>query len=68
VSIWDISTGQCRWPLGESQDPPFFYCGEPTVSPTVSWCQEHARIAFTPGGLAIMGGRRAPPPRKLPNV
>lgn len=45
VSIHELKTGVCRWPMGGFADrPPYLYCGDPTLE-GCSWCSQHLDIA-----------------------
>jgi len=46
VSIYQLESGVCRWPLGKLEDrPPFRYCGHDTPIEEV-YCAEHREISY----------------------
>ncbi len=49
ITILDLTERTCRWPIGDPLKPGFRFCGAP-VNPGVSYCQEHALLAFQQSG------------------
>lgn len=47
VNLVDLKEGQCRWPIGDPQEPGFHFCGKPK-SDCGPYCEYHAEIAFQP--------------------
>jgi GcrA cell cycle regulator len=46
VDIYHLTSGTCRWPLGEVKDrPPYMYCGAKPVTGH-RYCAHHARIGI----------------------
>ena len=48
IKMIDLKERMCRWPIGDPQDPDFKFCGCNTV-PGLSYCPDHARMAFQVG-------------------
>ncbi|WP_421729123.1 GcrA family cell cycle regulator [Brevundimonas sp.] len=46
-SILSVGWRDCRWPLGDPQQPGFSLCGGPVVRG--AFCVDHARVAYRPG-------------------
>ena len=49
ISIMELNSHTCRFPLGDPGEPDFCYCGLPP-EPEKSYCQEHNRIATSKRG------------------
>ena len=47
VSLMELTSRTCRWPLGDPRDEDFGFCGAETV-PTKPYCEYHTRIAWVP--------------------
>ena len=47
VSLMNLLSGDCRWPMGDPRDPGFLYCGD-NVRDGSSYCAAHHAIAYTP--------------------
>jgi GcrA cell cycle regulator len=47
VTIWQLNSTTCRWPLGEFGEPVVLFCGAMPVE-GVAYCPEHCRTAFQP--------------------
>lgn len=47
VSLLDLCTGMCRWPIGDPGSPGFGFCGSASVG-GLPYCEGHARIAYRP--------------------
>jgi len=45
VSLLDLSTDSCRWPVGA--DPATLFCGD-TALVGCSYCTAHRALAYTP--------------------
>ena len=45
ITILELSTESCRWPLGNPQQKDFRYCGADKQF-GVSYCVRHSRVAF----------------------
>ena len=41
VNVWNVKRGQCRWVDDEG-----FFCADPTIAPTKSYCKTHHQICF----------------------
>lgn len=41
-----LAAYQCKWPIGDPQDPGFTHCGE--RAPDGPYCRHHASIAYAP--------------------
>lgn len=46
VSFLDLAPGACHYPLGQRDEPPTTFCGEPAL-PGRPYCACHHRIAYT---------------------
>lgn len=65
VTLFDLQSGDCRWPMGDPHDPGFLYCGD-NVRDGSSYCAAHHAIAYTPstnrrpgkGDVRSTGGER----------
>jgi GcrA cell cycle regulator len=44
-TILTLGPHDCKWPIGDTQDASFHFCGKPQV-PTLPYCEHHARRAF----------------------
>lgn len=51
VSLTDIKSGQCRWPVGDTRTPEFRFCGRETV-PGKSYCADHFARSIDAGATA----------------
>lgn len=47
VTIFDLKTSSCRWPLGDPQSEQFSFCGKKAIT-GCPYCPEHSRIAYQP--------------------
>jgi len=48
LTIYQLQTGDCRWPMAAVMDPPpFMYCGKPALFEK-PYCKEHAKKAHQP--------------------
>ncbi len=47
VAFMDLRRRDCRFPLGERDEPPTLFCGEPARAGS-PYCQHHHRIAYVP--------------------
>ena len=45
VTTLTLSSGTCRWPIGDPTEPDFHYCGEPPDS-TGPYCDAHERKSY----------------------
>lgn len=45
VGIEGLSKHQCRWPIGDPQEPDFHFCDQKQIG-GISYCEFHARRAF----------------------
>ena len=48
VSLHDLQSHHCRWPIGEPASPNFGFCGETIRDDAVPYCTRHCRIAYVP--------------------
>ena len=48
VTILDLKSCHCRWPIGHPRDPGMLYCGNPK-DVTESYCEAHAKRAYPYG-------------------
>ena len=66
VSLHDLQSHHCRWPIGDPASPDFGFCGEAIRDESVPYCTHHCRIAYrgrparedyyVAGSHRIMGG------------
>jgi GcrA cell cycle regulator len=47
VSIMDLKSGDCRWPIGDPRKPTFSFCGD-GVRDSSSYCAAHHQLAYRP--------------------
>lgn len=45
VTIMELTDATCRWPLGDTHDPDFGYCGA-TPHPDYPYCPHHCRTSY----------------------
>jgi GcrA cell cycle regulator len=46
ITIYELREGDCKWPLGKTQDyPPYMFCGYPAIF-GCPWCKKHRKIAY----------------------
>jgi hypothetical protein len=61
VSLLDLSTDSCRWPIGDGSDT--LFCGDIALV-GCSYCTTHRALAYTPDrkrqASGIHGGRASP--------
>jgi len=59
ISLMQLTSTTCRWPIGEVMQPGFGFCGQEIASHQV-YCDHHARIAQAPGQSSqkLMAGNR----------
>ena len=48
VSLHDLQSHHCRWPIGDPASPDFGFCGEAIRDESVPYCTRHCRIAYVP--------------------
>jgi len=51
VVMVDLKAHHCRWPIGDTNDPDFHFCGARKIEPG-PYCQAHAKRAFVPTSSA----------------
>lgn len=44
VGVADLTSEQCRWPIGDPGEPDFHFCNQEQI-PGASYCEHHYRIA-----------------------
>ena len=55
VSMMDMGTGVCRWPIGEGEAMTFCGCATPDVTdPVQPYCAYHRALAFQPGKARVL--------------
>jgi GcrA cell cycle regulator len=47
VTILELSSSMCRWPIGDPTNAEFRFCGCRAMG-SLPYCQDHARVAFQP--------------------
>jgi len=45
VTLLDLKTSSCRWPIGDPSDPAFRFCGT-RIQPGETYCPCHAELAY----------------------
>lgn len=45
-TLFQLKSGDCRWPYGDPQHPGFHFCGQPKEG-GAPYCAGHARTAYT---------------------
>jgi GcrA cell cycle regulator len=55
-SLLELSPGDCRWPVSETDAPDYCFCGNPQVE-GLPYCVGHARLAYK----SVTGTRPRPP-------
>lgn len=58
VPLLGLDEKMCRWPSGDPRDAGFGFCGHERFG-LMSYCEYHARIAYTPDGLRRKSGAAA---------
>lgn len=48
VSLHDLQSHHCRWPIGNPGAPDFGFCGQTIRDESVPYCTHHCRIAYVP--------------------
>jgi len=46
VSLHDLQSHHCRWPIGDPASPGFGFCGDAIRDESVPYCTHHCRIAY----------------------
>ena len=46
-TLFQLRSGQCRFPLGGMKDPVEFFCGKPALAPR-PYCRECCQRAYVP--------------------
>jgi len=54
----DLAPGQCKWPLGNYDDPPEFFCGA-AAAPSVPYCSYHQSVSCYGSGAVLPEPERA---------
>lgn len=52
VSLLELTSTTCRWPLGDPRDPEFKFCGA-LCSAEETYCGYHAGIAYVPANRRV---------------
>lgn len=58
-TLLDLTNHTCRWPVGDSKDPDFFFCGAEPL-PEKPYCAAHNARAFAPVYRSTGGQFRLP--------
>jgi hypothetical protein len=46
-TLLTLGENECHWPVGDSRDPDFFFCGAEQVGNSkIPYCRHHAHIAY----------------------
>lgn len=48
ISLQNLHSHHCRWPIGDPSSPDFGFCGEAIRDESVPYCTPHCRIAYVP--------------------
>lgn len=48
ATIHTLDVRMCKWPIGDPASDSFTYCGKRTTDRKVSFCLDHARVAYQP--------------------
>ncbi len=48
ISLHNLQSHHCRWPIGDPASPDFGYCGQTIRDESVPYCAGHCRIAYVP--------------------
>lgn len=64
ITILELSSKTCKWPIGDPQHKDFCFCGHPPRAES-SYCTYHARAAYQPA--QPRGSAAKLPPLPLPN-
>ena len=48
ISLQNLQSHHCRWPIGDPCSPDFGFCGETIRDESVPYCTHHCRIAYVP--------------------
>ncbi len=48
ITMEDLKSGMCRWPIGNPEDKDFHFCGGQTSEPGLPYCDEHMAQAKAP--------------------
>ena len=48
ISLQNLHSHHCRWPIGDPGSPDFGFCGEDIRDESVPYCTHHCRIAYVP--------------------
>ncbi len=47
ITMMNLESGMCRWPIGNPEDEDFHFCGEQS-EPSLPYCETHAKMAQAP--------------------
>lgn len=67
ISLLDLTSKGCRWPMGTPGQPTFGFCGADRAHPEKPYCDRHAARAYVsakkpislPRGVFLPGSRRS---------
>jgi hypothetical protein len=48
ISLHNLQSHHCRWPIGDPGSPDFGFCGDAIRDESVPYCTGHCRIAYVP--------------------
>lgn len=48
MTMKELKSGICRWPIGDPRDGDFHFCSE-SSEPGISYCQHHTELAHNTG-------------------
>lgn len=47
LSLLELNSATCHWPIGDPSHPEFFFCGGKAL-PSLPYCAHHSRLAYQP--------------------
>lgn len=56
--LLDLLPGECKFPIGDPQEPGFHFCGSRGLSDASPYCGRHARISYQPRDISHKGPKR----------
>jgi GcrA cell cycle regulator len=47
LTLLELTDATCKWPIGDPQDPGFFFCGGRALA-SLPYCRHHTQVARAP--------------------